>query len=1006
MTVTKRKVSIVSALLFFILSFYGVCISLASVNEGKTEASVASSIACWFGGGNEESLPVLMYKAVNSDLVPFTLTSKSGAIVTRGEVDGGLNSILELGAPEGTDFKSVNERILGRPLNPQEAGKLNKNSNKDSKPEFNGGPKVSPYDRFGVEGLEFSIYQGEWRYYPIENMCSGEAHSGDNDSNAFYSGRLTPKPTFWASFTSDDIRAKTKTVLFAGVMPAFMMIVAQMAFFVTKLFVTFTIALVGFAFTDLISLVGIDNVVAGDSGTGIAPTLYNNLFLPMTSIVFVFTGLYVGYTGIVQRKVRESFGVLIRSVSLFLAAVFVFTNASFFMKLPNNVAIVGQALVMNAMSTGVAGGNGLCQSDLANAPLVDGGPTDVSNVKESRGILEKASVTIRSQVGCQFWQMFLLRPYIQGQWGTDWEKLWDKTAEQTYSTSRASGTLPNTNGDWVGDASVPLGGGEFIKNWAIFQISTQTNAHNPIGKDGELPVYVNNRLAGDWWRVVDAVSNYNEKDESYTIQGLRGQSEQASAKVADKTAEVTPYYGDWTGVMSAWSRVGIALSSILVAVVGLFAPFVFALLSAVVAIKISLLVAVSPVAFLVGCYPKGFEMFKGWGESVLNATIERIMLGLLLSVSLVFTSSALDIVENESWFKGILVLAVLSLVLVKSRKKIMTVIAGFRFSSMGFGRIADSIGSKAAGFSKTGAGMAASGAVGGWASRKEGGSFREGFKKATARKLRNEIYASGNHTARLAMSEYDAEYIAETGEIPDQQFDRVFCQGCGRPLDLTPGSCEVFARDSSGHFYCKECYDSGFAEDDAQEVILDHKSEKPSDERTFASQRGTLTASVLDGEVGTMNAVKMRSSTVSAEEKTRIANSYTNSMGSAFATLQNLRTKGETNRFVLPEQLKPYINADAFEREANKLFDRRFIGGSDGVPFNEEAASVQMSKVADVIAVAIQKQMSAVQPDSSGSLGVNSHVIPKEVLARSIVDSYNANVNDDTYKVSYKETNA
>lgn len=992
-TSVKQRLRVFVTLLFALVSVLGVGLT-ALQPAASSEAGVIEKVVCWFGQNDEKSLPVLLYKSASTDMPFSILASKSGVSVSQGRVESDLNAILQAGAPEGTDFKTVNERILGRPLYEVKASKEKAASTSGSseKPEFNAGPRVSPYDRFGVMGLQFTNYNGEWRYIEPVNVCS--SGGGSNlDRNTFYSSRKTVQDTYWASTGSDDIRASQRTMARFAVERAFMTITAQMIFWVTKFFVTLVIGLVNFAFTDLVAMVGIDDIVASDSGSGIAPTLYHNLFVPMISLIMVVTGCYILYFGIVKRQIRESLGVLFRSIALFICATIVFTNASTFMKIPNNVALVGQAMVMEALGGGVAGGGGLCTSDLGTTgtseekKFVESGPQTL-DAEESRGILEKAAITIRSQVGCQFWQMFLLRPYVQAQWGTDWEQLWDKSAEVKYTTSTTAGTLPNDNGDMVGDAAVPLGNGEFINNWAIFQISTQTNAHSPINKDGEKDNVINDKLSSDWWRIVDAVSNYQEKEQKYTVTGLRGQVEETATHVPDPDAKVTPYWGAWTGNTSLYSRVGISLSSIFIAVIGLFAPFVLAFASAIISIKISLLMAVSPIAFLLGCYPKGYEFFKGWAESVLNSTIERILVGLTLSLSLVFTSAALDIMSKESWFKGLILLIVMSFAIFKVRKKLVEALASFRFSASGFSQVVNRTSDMVKGAVKGTASVAGAGAVGARSSAKAGGSLKEGFKSAAGRQLRNKAYSSNSEVVRRGMISYENEHFKRTGKIQDLQGDFINCQVCGREIDVKPGSGTILARDDDGNFICQSCYDEG-VNPDAQEITLDRRETHSKDESAVVS---TSTAKSLNGEEGVNNALKLDDPSTTLSERKKLLDQFTSDIGTQLAKTQNIIISGSEHdhRFVLPDQLKPYIDERAFNDEVAKLFDVDRYADEDG-EYDKQAAREQMLKVLEPISLALQKHTQ----DRNGRT-----YFSRAEVRDSIIVSYNAGLTlPDTYKV-------
>lgn len=989
----RKKIHIIFSLLFMLLSMTAI-VGTHTLYHTKAKAvdSVSQTFACilgetFFSDDVENSPPVAMYRIAHSDFLQFYLLSKSGIVATPGgidKIDNGLNGILSLGMPEGTDFKSVNERILGRSLIPEIANKIDKDPGEEKK-EFNTGPKVNPYDRFGVAGLRFSMYQGEWRKIEVGSVCGGN-YDVSGDANMFYESRLAPQAVLSQIEDFPDVRsAQFSNMNAPNPFLGMLLLIAAIIFFFNKLIVTLVIALVNFSFTDLVSIIGLHDIIAGDDGKGgIALTLYNNLFVPLVTVVMVFTAIYIFYIGIVKRQFRESLITVLRSIGLFALATIIFTNAPLFLSLPNNIALAGQAVVISSMSEGVAGGNGLCTSQLSQTPISQN-DIDFNNPEKNRSLLEQSSISIRSSIGCQFWQMFLLRPYVQAQWGTDWEKLWDKTATIDYSTNRIAGTLDNNNGDWVGDASVPLGNGEFIKNWAIFQISTQTDAHSPLGKDGEVSPVTNN-LSNDWWRIVDALSNYQEKEQKYTIHGLRGQSEEVSTRVPDTDIKVSSYWSDWTGFSSSFSRITTSFASIIVSLLGLLAPGFFSFLAAITSIKLSLLMSVSPIFLLMGCWHGGWEMCKGWFQSVINTTIERIILGLLVCLSLVCTSAAIDLMENESWVKGIFILCIASFVLVKFRRKILSMVASFRFTSSKFGDLANNVGSKVTGLGKISASVMTAGSIGAVSSYKNGASLKAGFKAAAGRQLRNKAYASRMDLVRRGLIQYENTALEKTGKIPDFYSTIIYCYVCGKKMDLSQGTV-IAARDDDGNFICRECYDTGVAPE-ASEVVLGKQSKVPQvKEKVFVPHN-------LDGVSGRKNITDFMSLT-SRKEKEKWLHKNSEEIGESLASAIHYSRKKDSDpvRFDIPEELKLYIHEDTFRAEMMKVLNiDSFFDPSTGV-FDTQSYRNQLETIAEPLAVALKKRTKTTE-DTSLSSNVDI-----EKLKEDIIRGYNNKMKHQSYRV-------
>lgn len=389
------------------------------------------------------------------------------------------------------------------------------------------------------------------------------ARNGDpNDprTNLFYDTRLEPRSTWDDRMKSIDPRTmQFSEGFFLRFIRAWMTNLTNTIFDATKIIVGLTIALIGLAFSDVVSLLGINKVVTGTSGDGgLFKSLYESFFLPLTILAFVATGAHVAWQGLVKRAFRNALGGLIRALACFLIAVIIAANPAWFIALPNNVAVVGQSLVASVLNQGLIGGSDLCDSNVGGEinPVThgDGGdfeaPTGApagnyvdpnakvrTDPEEAQGFLTEASLNMQSAIGCSLWNVFLFTPWVEGQFGTTYDKLNMDTLGNRNGAPKASGKKA-----WVGEPEVPMGGGTTIKNWALFQISTQTNAHSAYGKPAELSAY-SQGVAHDWWRIVDAISNYQEEPKDLKIDIPTGpvSGGGSGGDGADLTVD-----GDWT----------------------------------------------------------------------------------------------------------------------------------------------------------------------------------------------------------------------------------------------------------------------------------------------------------------------------------------------------------------------------------------------------------------------------------------------------------------------------
>lgn len=941
----------ISLILTSFLALIVILGGIGAANIHKEEASAGDPvkyIMCMF---DEKSIPREMYQATQTSDLNFEFESKSS--ITSGQEDVaigpvGLNWILGL----FMDFKETNEVIIGQSLDGFEGSSVEgedtatppatpPEDEESEEPEFNGGDTVTPFDRFGVAGLTWTSYSGEWKYVQVDACAVEGAEPKDPKAGMYYEERLEPRSTYEDIPKTKDVRtSQFAKGMAAHYVNAFINLLANAVFFLTKLIVVLTVAFVQFAFSDIVHIFGLNDMLAGGSN-GIFTVLYNGLFTPLILLVFFLTAAWVFWNGIVKRQGRTALTGLLRSIVLFIIAVVIATAPTFFIALPNQIALVVQAIVVNTMSTGISGGNGICVVGGAQETEQIGG-TSV----DDENLLDNATTSMRSAIGCQMWNAFLLKPWSEGQFGVDWSQVWakDKTAE--WVNDSATGELTNTNESVVGDAAVPMGGEEFMNNWALYQISTQTNAHSPTNHEGERSKYTSG-VANDWWRIVDATSNYNEKTTTVNndflgtaaSNGWGDQYVEVSVEEPDEAALPTEQWDSWVG-NSPWNRMGIAFTSIVAAGVGLAAPLVFAFLSAVYALGIAILMAFAPIMLLLGCWAgRGWEMFKGWGELVLDTLMKRIVAGLLMVLSVIIMSTILNLMDDAGYWWGIIALIIVSVVLIQSREKIMSSAAAiftFKFSNVDFSSSAKTFyqqtavraGNMMTDSTKMGGGIAA-GAIG---AKAAGGSAVDGMKKGAMQELKNRSYRS--KALRPVMTSYEA---FKTQKEPDVKLSgHEFCAVCGAELkyeDSQDGTgMFIGGRDADGNLICRECFESGEGGEGAYEYIARND---PNEEATLADrvngstlaekERGNETEARRfkswmdnDGEGGGEKLQQYSSAKFKGnmEELTREASSGPNSLGNIVGNSVQLDKEsylknGEQAAIpAIPEKLRPFLEGN------------------------------------------------------------------------------------------------
>lgn len=893
--------SLMSLVLVFMSSFA----AFGDRNSQEAESfDVVQFVMCMWG---DDSMPRHIYQASQSSDIQFQLLSKSALNYGIDSVDGGLNQILNIWGP---DYVELNEEILGIPLeyHPDDEREL----------EFNGGTAVSPYDRFGVAGLKFSAYQGEWRHIVID-ACSN-ADPQDPETGLFYDGRLEPQSTWEGIDTSRDARTIQHSRGFMSKMNvSFSTLVANTVFMIPKSFVVITNGLISFAFSDVIETLGIAEYLYGasdgdvDNPDSVVATLHENFFVPFLYIAYGILGMWVLYQGIGRRAYRDVFGTLLRSFIMLIIA-FVLAAAPQLLAIPNKAVVTVQSLIMTSMSDTINSQGGLCETNVGafSAPIAD----DTGEPEET---LASVSENVRSVVNCTFWETFLVQPWVEGQFGTDFNQLWAEDTEIPDWAEDGS-TIGNVNGEWVGDAFVPLGDGTYLNNWAIFHLSTQTNVHAPVGEQGMLSP-INSGASNDWWRIVDAFSNYAETDESYTAGG-----ETIEVTVIDESAKPVDEWDVWAG-NSPWTRVGVASSATLATGIGLLAPFIFGLMAAVYSIGFAILIVLTPLMMIFGIGAgRSWEIFKGWLSLLLKVGIRRILLALLLTLSILLTMVAIEQMNEVSWWQGMLLLVLFTVAILKSRNKLMDFFTDFNLSrTANFDQGARKI---SGAFSNTGKGIgktAFAGAAGGIAAKRAGGSGFKGMIAGSKNELRNQAYRSEFGRNMMNTSERIAHHTGKSNfKLEDE-----FCAKCGKKLGGANGE-QILGQDGAGNYYCRECLEDGVAPEDTREIVINNnendkeakktKLGKSEDKRSakMSRTRTTMNNRWSKDARGVISTGMKGDQEVSDERRERIFSQMVNGVSRDIARAEKkFEESGELVNVEMPPELEPYMNkrvlADAWK---------------------------------------------------------------------------------------------
>ena len=644
-------------------------LSALKPSYGIVTSKADSNPATWILCGTEDGKQI--YNAATTDLIPYSLRSKSN--VTKSDsIDSFFNMVLGV---SGFNFAEVNKAIIGRDvINKEKAEKEKTDSKpadaKDTEANFNTtAPKVTPFDRFGMSGLHWSSYAGEWKYYEVDG-CATKDEVSPTEFGKFYKNRKEPKASFNETTTSKDPRViQYNKGTFFSWLNAFNSLLTNGLFNVAKLIVTFTIAFVGLSFSDVSSTIGLGTNNGSNGLIGLFNNLYSGFFTPLIVLAFLLTAIYMIYYGLIKRQIRQALiSGLGQALGCMFLAILIGSAPAFWIPLPNRIATFGQALIISSLGTNAEKGDTLCTTNVGS---INTGTVDINASHENKlTAMEKVGTEMRSVLGCRMWQEFLLKPWARGQFGTEYEDLVVAGVD--------GAKLQNINSEWTKTADVPLGGGVMEHNLALFQISTQSEAHAQVSDDtGTVTDPKKNivkevdGVSSDWWRVTDILSNYDEQKVTSTPAG-GGKTVEVEERVDASPLEP---WQSWIGNRQL-ERYNIAFLSVIFGAIGSIGPLVFGVLTALYSVGVTLLMAISPLFLLMGCWAgQGQTFFRGWLEALLSTMLKKIVSAGLLLVSFAITINAMGLIATIGWIKAFLLLALMTYIIIKNRKIILDTFA-------------------------------------------------------------------------------------------------------------------------------------------------------------------------------------------------------------------------------------------------------------------------------------------------------------------------------------------
>lgn len=490
-----------------VVSGYSATATLRGVSSTPAHAlDISKWVMC---GSGKDSSPALLYQYAQSNDLQFQAFSKSAASSGLSSPDSGANMLLKV---VGVDIEKNNQQLI--------IGGKDATEGKG----FNKGAKLNFFDRFGLGGYQFTAYTGEWNYLVID-ACADKPTPKDPKANHYYDTRLDPATTWDRASSSLDPRtqiyANGQSVRHSSAVGTY---IGNITLGATTWVVGIFLALLVLSFKDIGQLVGLTKILVGDTAGhpgGILGAFYTNIFVVVAVLFMLFAIGYNLYFILKQEggpRYWKRIAASLVSGVLTIAAVW---QAANIMPIPNKVAAFVQGITIKATTQELTNMGEWCTTEVGAKKSTYKATRDTPNTTEgalknleedvNQVVSENYTDIVASQLSCTFTKLFVFDPWVQGQFGTDANHLWAESKDVP-EWAKDGKKVGNSNSAWVGDATVHMGAESTLNNWALYQLSTQTTTHLPTGNETLGKAREAQGVATDWWRVVDAMSNYNEKN--------------------------------------------------------------------------------------------------------------------------------------------------------------------------------------------------------------------------------------------------------------------------------------------------------------------------------------------------------------------------------------------------------------------------------------------------------------------------------------------------------------
>lgn len=401
---------------------------------------------------------------------------------------------------------------------------------------------------------------------------------------------------------------------------------ASMGLGVSIFFTRVSNTVINLSFSPVFETLGLDNLVVKLIGG-----FRDSVFFPLVAFAVAIAGLMALWSAGKNKDYKRQAVSLLLMTGTIMTGVFLMYRPEQTLKMIDGVpaqveaAVIGSIYsVGNSESDEVCTASGTVATD-KNVGL-DGRTLDYGPHESTRRLM------------CENWRVFAFNSWVHGQWGTNFDHLY---ASNTNYPNR----MNNTNGSLVGDASINMGGGVTVKNWALYQLQT-TSSGTASHPDPSRP---SGNIDRNFYRLVDLQAGPNGGA------GTDGR-----------------YLNTWAG-KDMGARMQVGMLSPLVSGLGMVTVLAYTITKIQIVFVTLIMLLILPLMFLIGIHPtQGRMKLKGYVGTIIGLIIQRIVLVLVMAVMfrvLVGFGNA-----STNYLLNSLMLVVTCLIFLRLKKPILTMI--------------------------------------------------------------------------------------------------------------------------------------------------------------------------------------------------------------------------------------------------------------------------------------------------------------------------------------------